>query len=196
MTSPQISNPNSGKPKTAGGADSALVLPSFLHAGVYLLFGLITVFYQQPHLTALTNLVALFMLFLGGTTAWSGIRVKVSEPKIGQGLNSIGIILAAAAALLLITPNSDLWTSVIIAVALGFASIMKILVGMQAKQTVALAKDWQLEGLMMTIAAATSTLMSEIGTKAILGTLGGGAIITGVFLLIGVLSAKSDTKKA
>ena len=66
---------------------------------------------------------------------------------------------------------------------------------MRAKNSLAIAKDWQLEGLIMTLAAAALVIIGEIGEKALLGTLGGGAIISGVFLIIGAFTLRGAEKK-
>ncbi len=195
MTFQQLPQPNSAS-QTHRSLQGALTLPAFVQAGVYLVFGLITVFWQQPTAATDAVLLGLFMLALGASTALTGARLKPYDPQLTQSLNSIAMLLAGAAALTLVLGTSIFWMSIIVSVALGLASILKIFCGVRAKRSLPfIAKDWQLEGIIMTCASVGLLMMSSIGSKAVLGTAGGGAIIAGVFLLIGALSIASEAKK-
>lgn len=179
------------------GSDSndAIALPAFLSAALYLAFGLSTVFVQEPSFTLVNFLTGGFLLMLGVAQAFTAQKIRPFESTISQSLNSMALVLAGAAILLLIVSPSTFGFILIVSLALGLTSILKILLGMRAKNSLAIAKDWQLEGLIMTLAAAALVIIGEIGEKALLGTLGGGAIISGVFLIIGAFTLRGAEKK-
>lgn len=193
LTRPSGANPAGPLGHPDGSADRALIPVAFATAAVYLIFGLITVFVQNPSEATVNILTAGFLIALGAVHAFSGQRSRPYNAAVGQSLTSVALVVAGAAVLLLILANSPLLFILIVSLSLGLSSILKILAGMRVKETLAIAKDWQLEGLIMTITAAALVLTGEIGNKAILGTLGGGAIITGVFLLIGAFTLRSNT---
>lgn len=169
--------------------------PALATALVYLVFGLITVFWQQPHLHGVTIACGVFMLALGLANAFFATRVKFDDVPAAQSLNSIAMMLGGAAVLLVLLSGNTFFFTLITAVALGIASVLKLVLGMRTKEKLAIGKDWQLEGLIMTITAVALVVTSGIGDKAMLGTIGGGAIITGVFLLLGALALGADEKK-
>lgn len=197
----RVSSPHTGEhprlqPGSEQNAHRALALPAFITAAIYLVFGLSTVFVQEPTLGTLKILTGVFLLTLGLAQVFTAQKVRFFDAAVGQSLTSTGLVLAGAAALLLLTAHSEFIFIVIVALALGIASILKVLLGMRTKHLFDLGKDWQLEGLIMTISAVGLVVIGEIGDKAILGTLGGGAIIAGVFLLIGAITLGSHHPKA
>lgn len=196
-----VSSPHAGatprvQPGGEQGARGALAMPAFVTAAIYLIFGLITVFVQEPTLGTLKILTGGFLLALGLAQVFTAQKIRFFDAAAGQSLTSAGLVLAGAAVLLLLIAHSEFMFIVIVALALGVASILKILLGMRTKHILDLGKDWQLEGLVMTISAVALVVIGEIGDKAILGTLGGGAIIAGVFLLIGAITLRGNRTKA
>ena len=97
--------------------------------------------------------------------------------------------------LIFLAPRGEFWLTLIAALVLGLTGVLKVLAGMRTKEQNPAARDWQLEGLMITLSAAALPLVSEIGDKAIMGTAGAGALVAGVFVLIGALTLRSQASK-
>lgn len=176
--------------------DARFVTPALVGALVYLVCGAFTIFWQQPTEFGLTVFTGLLLLSLGLSQAMLSRPMKSLDSAAGKSLESLAMVLGAAAVLLgILTPHNVLFT-VITCLVLGAVGIFKILLGMRLKDRLLIAKDWQIEGLVLTFTSLALVITSDIGTKAITGTLGGGAIIAGVFLLLGALGMRSKSSRA
>ena len=70
----------------------------------------------------------------------------------------------------------------------GSAGLIKLLLGMRYRSAVAVWRDWVLEGGVLLCGCFTSAICGGDRAKATLGEFpGGGALIIGVFLLVGSL---------
>lgn len=189
----QEQNPRTLDPRLA----RELTAPTAATSLVFLAFGLVTVFWQTPTLGVVTVMLALYMLGYSGATFYTGKAMgRTGDDATAQVLTSISAILAGGGALTLLLPRGEFWLVLVSALVLGFAGVLKMLAGLRTKGDNPAAKDWQLEGGVVTIFAAALPVVSDIGTKAIMGTAGGGALIAGVFLAVGAFSLRSAGRQA
>lgn len=200
MTS-QDQFPESARPSSLEGGRAlagALVRPTLLHTLVFLAFGLTTVFWQEPTLGVITVMLGLYLLGYAGASYLTSVtwRRATGDGATAQALMSIAMVQAAGGALALIAARSEFWLTVIASCALGVAGVLKLLAGMRTKDANPAARDWQLEGAVVTLSAAALPVVSEIGDKAIMGTAAGGALIAGIFLLIGALSLRGEARRS
>lgn len=173
-----------------------LATPTLAQALVFLSFGLITVFWQTPTLTVITVILALYLLGYAGASYLTSRALSQAGDRVSaQGFTSMALVQAAGGALILLAPRGEFWLTLIAALVLGLTGVLKVLAGMRTKEQNPAARDWQLEGLIITLSAAALPVVSEIGDKAIMGTAGGGALVAGVFVLIGALTLRSLTTR-
>lgn len=174
----------------------ALAKPTLIQALVFLTFGLVTVFWQAPTLTAITVMLALYLLGYAGASYLTARALAPAGDRVSaQGFTSMALVQAAGGALILLAPRGEFWLTLIAALVLGLTGVLKVLAGMRTKEQNPAARDWQLEGLIITLSAAALPVVSEIGDKAIMGTAGGGALVAGVFVLIGALTLRAQANK-
>ncbi|WP_237224468.1 hypothetical protein [Rothia nasisuis] len=183
------SAPSSGSldPQLAG----ALVRPTLVHALVFLAFGLTTVFWQEPNLGVITAMLGLYMLGYAGASYLTAQTLRrVGDASTAQAFTSIALVQAAGGVLTFVAPRGEFWLTLIAACVLGLTGVLKLLAGMRTKASNPVARDWQLEGAIVTLSAAALPVVSEIGDKAIMGTAGGGALVAGIFLVVGALTLR------
>lgn len=169
----------------------ALAAPTAAHALVFLAFGLVTVFWQEPTLGVITVMLALYLMGYGAASFFtSRVLLREGDVPSSQAFVSIAAVQAGAGVLALLLPRGEFWLTLVASIALGLGAVLKMVAGMRTKGENPAARDWQLEGGIITISAAALPLVSEIGDKAIMGTAGAGALIAGVFVMIGALSLR------
>ncbi|MFW0181947.1 hypothetical protein ACN082_00350 [Rothia sp. CCM 9417] len=174
----------------------ALASPTLVQALVFLVFGLVTVFWQAPTLTVITIMLALYLLGYAGASYLTARALAPAGDRVSaQGFTSIALVQAAGGALMLLAPRGEFWLTLMGALVLGLTGVLKVLAGMRSQEWNPAARDWQLEGLIITLSAAALPVVSEIGDKAIMGTAGGGALLAGVFVLIGALTLRAQANK-
>jgi len=94
---------------------------------------------------------------------------------------------AASGALLVIMPDTLALIILAVCAGSGLPGLIKLLLGTRYRSAVAVWRDWVLEGGVLLAVALILPFVGEIGAKATLGVPGGGALIIGVFLLVGSL---------
>lgn len=185
-TKPSASTPPpSGKvPRAVGTAQGRASL--MLHALIYLIFGIITVFVQTPDNVFTKILLGLWMLALGTSHALTA-RGMHYGPATSTSLSSTALVQAASGALLVIMPDTLALIILAVCAGSGLPGLIKLLLGMRYRSAVAVWRDWVLEGGVLLAVALLLPFVGEIGAKATLGVPGGGALIIGIFLLVGSL---------
>ncbi|MDO4898282.1 MAG: DUF308 domain-containing protein [Rothia sp. (in: high G+C Gram-positive bacteria)] len=184
--------PNTAPTATDPRFARALATPTATHALVFLTFGLVTVFWQQPTLGVITVMLGLYLLAYGAASFFtSRALLKEGDNRSAQVFTSMAAIQAGAGVLTFLLPRGEFWLTLVVSLALGFTGVLKLLTGMRTKGANPAARDWQLEGAIITVFAAALPVVSEIGDKAIMGTAGAGALLAGVFVMIGALSLRS-----
>lgn len=174
----------------------ALATPTLIQSLVFLAFGLVTVFWQDPTLSVITIILALYLLAYGVASYLTARALASAGDRVSrQAFTSMALVQAAGGALIFLAPRGEFWLTLIVSLVLGFTGVLKALAGLRAKEQNPVARDWQLEGLIITLTAAALPVVSEIGDKAIMGTAGGGALVAGVFVLIGALTVRFQAGK-
>ena len=183
---PQIPAPGSPTPATAQGRGALAV-----HAVIYLLFGLSTIFIQTPDWGTDRLLIGGLLLALGASHWWASRGTRYG-PATSATLISVALVQAASGALLIAQPDAPAPILLATCGGIGLGALLKGLLGARYRSVIAAARDWVLEGAVMLAAALAVPFMANIGPKAVLGVTGGGALIAGVFLLVGALGARTE----
>ncbi|MGV3104090.1 hypothetical protein [Rothia sp. 32237D007AR] len=173
----------------------ALTAPTLVQALVFLAFGLTTVFWQEPTLGVITVMLGLYLLGYAAASYFIACRLhQVGSSSTAQAFTSMALVQAAGGVLVFVAPRGEVWLTLIAAGVLGLTGVLKLLAGMRTQADNPVARDWKLEGIIVTLSAAALPLVSDIGDKAIMGTAGGGALAAGIFLVIGALSLRADAR--
>ena len=131
------------------------------------------------------------MLALGASHWWVSRGTRYG-PATSATLISVAIVQAASGALLIAQPDAPAPILLVTCGGIGLGALLKGLLGARYRSVIAAARDWVLEGAVMLAAALAVPFMVNIGPKAVLGVTGGGALIAGVFLLVGALGARTE----
>ncbi len=156
-TKPSASTPPpSGKvPRAVGTAQGRASL--MLHALIYLIFGIITVFVQTPDNVFTKILLGLWMLALGTSHALTA-RGMHYGPATSASLSSTALVQAASGALLVIMPDTLALIILAVCAGSGLAGLIKLLLGMRYRSAVAVWRDWILEGGVLSCGCFTSAV--------------------------------------
>ncbi len=140
-TKPSASTPPpSGKvPRAVGTAQGRASL--MLHALIYLIFGIITVFVQTPDNVFTKILLGLWMLALGTSHALTA-RGMHYGPATSASLSSTALVQAASGALLVIMPDTLALIILAVCAGSGLPGLIKLLLGMRYRSAGATVVRW------------------------------------------------------
>ncbi|QRZ61651.1 hypothetical protein [Rothia sp. ZJ932] len=191
------------------------VAPTLALSLVFVVYGLITVFWQRPTLDFAAVLMSIYFLCMGGasflnsraasTVAYEGdsrradaslqdAPVGVNIGSVGQLWRSLAMIQLAGGVLLLVVPHTELWMTLIGSIILGLTGVALLLMGLRVKNVLPTDKDWRIAGFVTVMSALGLTVLSDLGAKAMLGVTAGGALIAGIFMVIGAISLRGQSK--
>ncbi|WP_129660188.1 DUF308 domain-containing protein [Rothia uropygialis] len=174
----------------------ALFGPALTRALIYLVYGLITVFWQEPTLMIVRWILGLYLIAQGIALIY--MQRSLNEHVYGQRGPSSSVIQSYAILYLLggvltVAFAGSLPTLVLIAgLILSICGVTELLQGMRTSTTSAMSKDWKIAGLVTFLTGAALFLIGEIGPKAAFGVTGGGAIIVGIFMILAALTFRHD----
>ncbi|GAA2123192.1 DUF308 domain-containing protein [Kocuria atrinae] len=177
-----------------------LWVPTLVRALVALVFGAVTIFWQEPTENAAPWALGLFLVGTGGAWLFLHFRMKGREDVDLGSLTNIpqlaGILYILGGALVAIMAPQN-WLFVLLAtMVLGLCGILELALGLRFRQSFPLGRDWTLSGLVTVGAGMGMMLVETLGAKAELGVVGGAAIIIGVTQFIAALSLRHDALAA
>lgn len=192
MTQPRT--PAGTAPGTAPRPD--LWQPVLLRAAAALVFGAVTIFWTAPSVEVMgwaggLYLLATGVLLLRGIPA-TGFQRDAAP---GKMLSAAGAVLAGAG-LSLVLLHGDLLFGVVAAVGLGVAGALELVCGLKLRGRHVLSRDWITSGAIGLGTAAVLPFFISLGAHALLGVVGGGAIISGVLWVLSGLTLRHDARAA
>ncbi|MBW4096025.1 MAG: hypothetical protein HIU81_12010 [Acidobacteria bacterium] len=156
--------------------------------------GAITVFWQAPQAVGATILTGAFLLLSGLAMGYLRMRLARLGLDRGAGLLIAALLPAIAGILLIVLPSAGLLVPVA-TTALVIAGVSEFVLGWRRRDEDALrplTKDWRISGVILTVTGIILPLFTSLGAKAVVGVLGGGALILAVQLLLAGLSYRHD----
>lgn len=210
------------RPETAASAPAAGVWKPVLFRGAVAgIFGLATVFWQQPTELGASVATAAFLVATAGTVLWLRSALPFGIRGFRASLATECALLAAAGLLVLVFHGPVAYG---ITAGLGLVAVGAVQlaggwrdrrayapgnsgqgnswqgisgqgnseVGNGAPAKGGLGKDWVTTGAVTLAAGLILPLFIPLGTKALLGVVGGAAIILAVLLLLAGLSYRHD----
>lgn len=176
-----------------------LFLPLLTMALSFALFGLATAFVQEQ--TVLVDKVLLAALFAGLALSSFLFHRASNELEfadataVAASFRSLIFVQGGTAALLAFVPGQTaLWLVLVASAGFLISGVIYLLVGLRLKENLPVWRDLQLAGLIAIVTALVLPVLSEVGEKAILGITGAGALIAGVFLLIGSFTLRMEPR--
>lgn len=207
---PAIKRPQAGTPAPKltklvtvnSSAARALFAPTLVLSLVFIIFGLVTVFWQTPTMDNAALVFAGYLAAFGGASFYTSVGAsniaqqpvegEVEVGSVVQVWRSLAMVQAAGAVLMLIVPHTELWVTLVASLILGLSGVLILFMGLRVKNTLPTDKDWRIAGFATVLAAAALPVIAELGAKALLGVSAGGALIAGIFMLVGALTLRSQ----
>lgn len=175
-----------------------LVAPTLVRALLTLVFAACTIFVTDPSLGFSIWLLGLWMAAVGACVLWSDLRSREHESLDLGGLASVprstGIMWVLGGIAVVMIPSSADMLALVASVVLFLVGLPEGWLGTSRRGLHPLAKDWQIVGLVTAAAAIGVLLVAGLGPHAILGVVGGAAIISGVLLLLAGLTLRHDSE--
>ena len=201
--SQQIPSPRGGAPGGhRNGADVRhdLWVPTLIRSLVALVFGAVTIFWQEPTQNAAPWALGLFLVGTGAAWLFLHFRMKAREDVDFGSLANIpqfaGILYILGGALMALMAQQNWLFVLLAAMVLGLCGILELALGLRFRQSFPLGRDWILSGLVTVGAGMGMMLVEALGAKAELGVVGGAAVIIGVTQFIAALSLRHDALAA
>lgn len=180
--------------KTPVDVADVMFKPVLIRAGVALIFGLTTVFVQQPGTMWMKIALALYLVF-SGSAMWEYLR---REP-VPEAMRS-PLSLAAAAWMLgtivLFFFSSPQGVGLTVATALLLGGIAELVAWFRHRRDFAPARDQLITGAVGVGSGIGLFFGSGLNQHSQLGIVGGGALILGVMLAVSGVGMFLDVRKA
>ncbi len=163
--------------------------PVLLRAVVAAVFGTVTIFWQEPSLAVLAIVGGVYFL-LSGAAVWVMSRDRSFASARGLLLVETALLVTAAV-LAFIIPTAVGFTVAAI-VGLGGAGVVELVLWLRLREQLAVTRDWVITGVVNIVTALSLPLFVQLQAQALLGVVGGAAIIIAVFLLIAALTYRHE----
>ncbi|WP_284977002.1 DUF308 domain-containing protein [Arthrobacter sp. efr-133-TYG-104] len=171
-------------PSTPAQASSAFVTapwkPVLLRAVIALVFGAVTIFWTAPSVHVLAWAVGLYLL----ATAAAVWRTRALPMAVS--------VVVAIGGLGAVVMQSDAGTALSAMLALLVLGLLELVHGLRKRDS--LARDWLISGVIGVGTALILPFFVSLGAHALLGTAGGGAILTGVLWVLSALTLRHDLR--
>ncbi|TDK25245.1 hypothetical protein E2F48_08155 [Arthrobacter crusticola] len=169
---------------------SSIWKPFLLRAAGAAVFGLLTIFWQDPSVHVLSIAGGAYLLVLGAGLAWTARSTRASGTR-GTAAALAGGLLAAAGLADLVVHDEHLFAATA-GVALAAAGAVELATGARLRRTRPAGNDLILVGAVSVLTAVALPFVVPLGAHALLGVAGGGALLTAVVLGIAALSYRQD----
>ncbi|MBM7847066.1 hypothetical protein [Arthrobacter roseus] len=168
---------------------NAVWKPVLLRAAVAAVFGAVTIFWQDPSLAVLAVAGGLYFL-LSGAAVWIMSRGRSLASARRLFIVEAGLFVTGAV-LAFIIPTAVGFT-VAAVIALGGSGVVELVLWAKLRKQLAVARDWLVTGVVGVGTALFLPLFVQLQAHALLGVVGGAAVIIAVFLLIAALTYRHE----
>ncbi|MGM7669664.1 hypothetical protein [Microbacterium sp. A93] len=168
--------------------------PILIRALIAVIFGLTTVFLQEPGLGVLKYGLAAYFVF-SGTGLWEYLR-RDPVPERMRGPLSIAAAVLMVGAIALLFAGSVFVAGIIAAVALIGSGAAELVAWARHRRDFVPARDQLYTGLVGALSGVGLLLFLNLDAHGLLGIVGGGAIIIAVVLAISGFGFRHDAGPA
>ncbi|GAB3528295.1 hypothetical protein GCM10027402_29910 [Arthrobacter monumenti] len=175
--------------------------PLLLRALIAAVFGALTIFWQEPSALVMGISGAFYLIGTGVAIHWLREKLRSAREIPDNPLTlrllrfSAGVLLGGGVATVTFTTPEIF--SIVVTVALLLAGAVEIFLGLKHRRTTEIGRDWLITGV---VNAATALILpalplfAPLEPHALLGVLGGSAIITAVVLLLAALGYRHEAQ--
>ena len=186
---------SSNEPSQAPDSWKPVLLRALIAAG----YGALTIFWQEPDTRIMAVTGALYLAGTGAAIFWLQAVVARHEavmtagpPKLVRPLQLTALLLLAAGLGVLFQGPGGF--AVVAAMGLGAAGVLELYLGIR-RRAMLISRDWRITGVVnigagLVLACLPAFTAAE--PHAIMGVLGGSAIIVAVVLILAALSLYSE----
>lgn len=186
-------------PDPSTGIHRDLFAPTLVRALVALAFGAVTIFWQEPALTAVRWGIGAYLVLTGATSFFLQLRLNGNDAvdlgRSRQVPQSYGLLYVVGGILTVVGGDSAAWLVVYAALVMGVAGLTELALGLRSRTTFPLGRDWTIAGLVTVLAATGLVLVADLGAKAIFGVVGGAAVVVGVMHLLAALTLRHEDRR-
>lgn len=178
-------------PQTAVALPAGVWKPLLLRGAIAGVFGLATVFWQQPSELGASLATALYLVLTAAAVLWLRTALAAASKKVLTAL-AIEAAFLVLAGLLALVMHSPVPYSIVVGLGLLAVGATGLAAGWRERKGSQLAKDRLSTGAVMLATGVILPFFIPMGTKALMGVVGGSAIILAVLLLLASLSYRHD----
>lgn len=186
-------------PDPSTGIHRDLFAPTLLRALVALVFGAVTVFWQEPTLPVVAWGVGLYLVLTGAASVLLQLRLNgndsVDMGPARQIPQSYGVLYLLGGIFTILGADSPAWLVVYAASIMGLAGLTELALGLKFRTTFPLGRDWTIAGLVTVLAATGLVLVVDLGPKALFGVVGAAAVVIGVTHLLAALTLRHEDRR-
>ncbi|MFE7630652.1 DUF308 domain-containing protein [Kocuria sp. NPDC057446] len=186
-------------PDPSTGIHRDLFAPTLLRALVALVFGAVTVFWQEPTLPVVAWGVGLYLVLTGAASVLLQLRLNgndsVDMGPTRQIPQSYGVLYLLGGVFTILGADTPAWLVVYAASIMGLAGLTELALGLKFRTTFPLGRDWTIAGLVTVLAATGLVLVVDLGAKALFGVVGAAAVVIGVTHLIAALTLRHEDRR-
>lgn len=186
-------------PDPSTGIHRDLFAPTLLRALVALVFGAVTVFWQEPTLPVVAWGVGLYLVLTGAASVLLQLRLNgndhVDMGPTRQIPQSYGVLYLLGGVFTILGADTPAWLVVYAASIMGLAGLTELALGLKFRTTFPLGRDWTIAGLATVLAATGLVLVVDLGPKALFGVVGAAAVVIGVTHLLAALSLRHEDRR-
>ncbi|MFI7493747.1 DUF308 domain-containing protein [Kocuria sp. M4R2S49] len=186
-------------PDPSTGIHRDLFAPTLLRALVALVFGGVTVFWQEPTLPVVAWGVGLYLVLTGAASVLLQLRLNgndhVDMGPTRQIPQSYGVLYLLGGIFTILGADTPAWLVVYAASVMGLAGLTELALGLRFRTTFPLGRDWTIAGLVTVLAATGLVLVVDLGAKALFGVVGAAAVVIGVTHLLAALTLRHEDRR-
>lgn len=186
-------------PDPSTGIHRDLFAPTLLRALVALVFGAVTVFWQEPTLPVVAWGVGLYLVLTGAASVLLQLRLNgndhVDMGPTRQIPQSYGVLYLLGGIFTILGADTPAWLVVYAASIMGLAGLTELALGLRFRTTFPLGRDWTIAGLVTVLAATGLVLVVDLGAKALFGVVGAAAVVIGVTHLLAALTLRHEDRR-
>jgi uncharacterized membrane protein HdeD (DUF308 family) len=186
-------------PDPSTGIHRDLFAPTLLRALVALVFGAVTVFWQEPTLPVVAWGVGLYLVLTGAASVLLQLRLNgndhVDMGPTRQIPQSYGVLYLLGGVFTILGADTPAWLVVYAASIMGLAGLTELALGLKFRTTFPLGRDWTIAGLVTVLAATGLVLVVDLGPKALFGVVGASAVVIGVTHLLAALTLRHEDRR-
>ncbi|MCC3275559.1 MULTISPECIES: DUF308 domain-containing protein [unclassified Arthrobacter] len=168
--------------------------PMLVRAAVAAVYGVLTIFWQDPTEPVLAYAGGAYLLLSGAAL------LPMLSASRGHGTMRPFLLVEAAAYVLagaatLIFASAEAFRPAA-AAALILGGVIEIVLWVRHRRTFLPARDWLITGAAALVSGLLVPLVYDLGVRAMLGVTGGAAVVIAVIVAISALGARHDSRVA